>query len=177
MFCVNCGATLAADGRYCPSCGQPAPADGAGPAMSPAMTFASSPAAAGGASAWATTEYAGFLKRFAAVIIDWFILWIGAFVAVALNQDVGILIAIVGWWLYFALQESSPRQATLGKRALGIIVTDLHGERLTFARATGRFFAKYFSSILFGIGYIIAAFTARKQALHDLIASTLVVNK
>ncbi len=80
-------------------------------------------------------------------------------------------------WLYFALMESSPRQATLGKQALGIMVTDLAGQRISFARATGRFFAKILSGLILWIGYVMAAFTERKQALHDLLASCLVVAK
>jgi uncharacterized RDD family membrane protein YckC len=90
---------------------------------------------------------------------------------------VGDLVVVAIDWLYFAYQESSPAQATLGKRALGIKVTDLQGNRISSARATGRYFAKILSIVTFLIGYIIAAFTARKQALHDLVADTLVVNR
>ena len=60
---------------------------------------------------------------------------------------------------------------------LGLVVTDLKGERISFMRATGRHFAKYISAFLLGIGFIMAAFTAKKQALHDMIADTLVVVK
>lgn len=80
-------------------------------------------------------------------------------------------------WLYFALMESSSKQATLGKMALGIIVTDMNGNKLTFGRASGRYFGKILSGMIFMIGYIMAAFTERKQALHDMIAGCLVVNK
>ena len=73
------------------------------------------------------------------------------------------------------LSESSARQATLGKMAFGIVVTDVHARRISFARATGRFFGKVLSNLTFCIGYLLAAFTDRKQALHDLIAGTLVV--
>lgn len=78
-------------------------------------------------------------------------------------------------WLYFALQESSSAQGTLGKRALGLRVTDLEGCRISFLRATGRFFGKYISGMILGIGFIMAGLTERKQALHDMIAGTLVV--
>ena len=78
-------------------------------------------------------------------------------------------------WLYFALLESSAKQGTLGKMALGIRVTDLDGNRISFGRATGRYFAKFISAIILYIGFIMAAFTAKKQALHDIIASTLVI--
>ena len=77
-------------------------------------------------------------------------------------------------WLYFAIMESSKLQATVGKLAVGVVVTDLRGERLTFARATGRYFAKILSSLILCIGYIMVAFTECKQGLHDIVASTLV---
>jgi uncharacterized RDD family membrane protein YckC len=80
-------------------------------------------------------------------------------------------------WLYFSLMESSAYQATLGKRLVGIMVTDLSGQRIGFGRATARFFAKYLSQLILYIGFFMAGFTQRKQALHDLIASTLVVRK
>ena len=70
--------------------------------------------------------------------------------------------------------ESSSRQATVGKMALGLKVTDLEGRRISFARASGRHFAKYISGMILLIGYIMAGFTERKQALHDMIAGTLV---
>ncbi|HVT90566.1 MAG TPA: RDD family protein [Tepidisphaeraceae bacterium] len=85
----------------------------------------------------------------------------------------GVIGFLMGW-LYFSLMESSSRQATLGKLAVGIKVTDLHGQRISFGRATGRYFAKFLSQIIFAIGYIMAGLTQRKQALHDFVASTLV---
>ena len=89
----------------------------------------------------------------------------------------GSLLGFVFPWLYFAIGESSAHQATLGKRAIGIIVTDENGGRISFGRATGRYFAKLISAIILCIGYVMAAFTARKQALHDIICSTYVVRK
>ena len=88
-----------------------------------------------------------------------------------------IVVASAAQWLYFALMESSAKQATLGKMALGIIVTDVSGNRLTFGRATGRYFGKILSGLILYIGYIMAGFTEKKQALHDMIAGCLVVNK
>ena len=73
--------------------------------------------------------------------------------------------------------ESSARQATFGKSILGMKVTNLQGERIGFGRATVRFFSKILSTLLFFIGFIMIAFTEKKQGLHDLIASTLIVNK
>lgn len=81
-------------------------------------------------------------------------------------------------WLYYAWMESSDHQATLGKMALGLIVTDVDDRRITFARASGRFFSKIITGLIpLGIGYAMAGFTEKKQALHDMIASTLVLRR
>jgi uncharacterized RDD family membrane protein YckC len=81
-------------------------------------------------------------------------------------------------WPYFAAMESSERQATIGKSVLSLRVTDYEGRRISFGRATGRFFAKIVSGMVpLFIGYIMAAFTEKKQALHDMIAGTLVLRK
>ena len=77
-------------------------------------------------------------------------------------------------WLYFAWQESLIAQATLGKRILGLKVSDLNGNRISFARATGRYFAKCLSLSIYS-GGIMAAFMPKKQAMHDVMAGTLVV--
>ena len=98
-------------------------------------------------------------------------------VALAIGIGVFILLAIVGNWLYYTAMESSRHQATLGKKALGIIVTDMSGNRISFARANGRFFGKWISGMILNIGYLMAAFTEKKQALHDILASCLVVMK
>ena len=104
--------------------------------------------------------YATFWRRFAAAFLDGII-----------TQVIG---AAIGW-LYYALQESSAAQATLGKRALGVRVTDLEGRRISFGRATGRLFAKIPSALILMIGFLMQPFTAKKQALHDIIAGTLVL--
>ena len=87
-------------------------------------------------------------------------------------------VTIVGGWLYFALMEGSVHQGTLGKMALGLFVTDLRGSRVSFGRASGRFFAKIITGLIpLFLGYIMAGFTEKKQALHDMIASCLVLKK
>jgi uncharacterized RDD family membrane protein YckC len=86
-------------------------------------------------------------------------------------------ILIAGQWLYFALMESSSKQASLGKMALGIIVTDIEGKRISFGKASGRYFGRILSAIIIYIGYLMIAFTEKKQGLHDMLANTLVVNK
>lgn len=143
--------------------------------------------------------YAGFWKRFIAYLIDYVLLTvviyllaliIGATAGGAAEDTDGagitgmasvfsgffMMLFILLPWLYYSLMESSEKQATLGKMALGIKVVDYNGGRISFLRATGRYFAKILSGMLLLIGYIIAGFTAKKQALHDMIASTLVVN-
>jgi uncharacterized RDD family membrane protein YckC len=94
----------------------------------------------------------------------------------ALGDAVLIGLALLEW-LYFAGFESSAWQGTPGKRALGLKVTDLAGRRISFGRATGRFFAKIISTAILLIGFIMAAFTERRPALHDRIAGTLVIHK
>lgn len=130
--------------------------------------------------------YAGFWRRLLAWILDYIviILIIGLLALVVSaagnGQQAGLLILFASGlapWLYFALLESSRSQATLGKAALGIQVTDLKGERVRFGRATGRYFGKILSGLIFSIGFAMAGFTDRRQALHDKIADTLVVSK
>ncbi len=84
---------------------------------------------------------------------------------------------MIAVWLYFALMESSGKCASLGKMALGIKVTDLNGNGISFGTATGRFFGKMISGVILYIGFIMAGFTEKKQALHDIMAGCLVVNK
>ena len=86
------------------------------------------------------------------------------------------LVTTVVAWLYFAFCESSAWQGTIGKLALGIRVTDLHGARISLPRALGRYPAKFFSAIIFCIGFLMIGWTQRKQGLHDMICSTLVLN-
>lgn len=84
---------------------------------------------------------------------------------------------LVVHWLYSALLESSAWQATIGKLAINVIVVDVDGNRINFAKASLRYFGKILSAAIFYIGYIMAAFSPRKQALHDLIANTFVIYK
>jgi len=91
-------------------------------------------------------------------------------------MSIALLIGTLVAWLYHAVLESSEWQATAGKKALGLKVTDLEGARVSFTRASGRHFAKIISGLIpLGIGYIMAGFTARKQAIHDMLAGCLVL--
>lgn len=133
--------------------------------------------------------YAGFWKRVLASLIDSFITTFGTlsillifilmftggtydYAAIA----IWYILMIVAVWLYYALMEVSSKQGTLGKMALGIKVTDLNGNKISFGRATGRYFGKIISAFILCVGFIMVAFTQRKQGLHDIIAGCLVVN-
>jgi len=85
-----------------------------------------------------------------------------------------VMAALAGDWLYSAFMLSSSYQATLGKMIFGMKVTDLSGNRISFARATGRHFAKWVSAAILFVGFLMVAFTERKQGLHDMLAGTLV---
>jgi uncharacterized RDD family membrane protein YckC len=85
--------------------------------------------------------------------------------------------AMVFWWLYFAMLETSKTQGTLGKMLIGIRVTDLQGNTISFGRASGRFFAKFLSAAIIYIGFLMAGWTSRKQALHDMVSGCLVLKK
>jgi uncharacterized RDD family membrane protein YckC len=169
MYCAKCGAQNEDRAMYCQSCGtvfhaKAAPAG----AYTAAASVPEPPAASVG-------EYAGFWERFFAAVIDWFVLVCGSVIIwIASFGTVPIAFIPMGW-LYEALMTSSEWQATLGKRAMNIIVIGVDGGRISFLRATGRHFAKYISGFILFIGYIMAAFTERKQALHDMMAETFVV--
>ena len=189
LFCSKCGATVWATDAFCPNCATPQNQALAGSTTLPAYA---QPTQA------APRTYAGFWIRFVAIFIDAIIInvvtspvWVlnGVFMS-RFPRDVGspvafapiltvlgfaLTISLVVNWLYESLMTSSSRQATVGKMACGLIVTDTNGARLSFLHATGRHFAKFISSFTFLIGYIIAAFTERHQALHDFIAGTYVL--
>lgn len=136
--------------------------------------------------------YAGFWKRLAAFLIDWLVTMIGGAMVgfifgilltvqglndPAVLEGLGNILGIVIGWLYFAVMESSPTQGTLGKMALGIKVTDLQGRPIAFGKATGRHFGKIISGLILLIGFVMVAFTERKQGLHDIMAGCLVMNR
>jgi uncharacterized RDD family membrane protein YckC len=134
--------------------------------------------------------YATFWERFAAAFIDGIILMVinffisflfggthfaGEIVGVTYNLG-GSLAQLIAGWLYCAILESSFRQATFGKRAMGIKVTNMVGERISFLQATGRHFGKYISLIILLIGYFMMLWDSKRQTLHDKMAGTLIVN-
>jgi uncharacterized RDD family membrane protein YckC len=147
-------------------------------------------------AAYASHPYGGFWIRLLAWIIDAIVVGIAVTpIALALGTDAWLAAASAGIplvgvhlvrlltrlalqiaavWLYEALMTSSSKQATLGKMALGLRVTDTAGNRIDVGRATLRVIAKFLSSAILFIGYIMIAFSDKKQGLHDLIAGTLV---
>ena len=118
--------------------------------------------------------YAGFWQRFLAGIIDSIILIV--------IEVILIFIPIIGWilslfvtWLYFAIQHSSTKQATFGMRALDIKITNENHGKIGFWRATGNFYLTVISALVFFIGFLMIAFTSRKQGFHNLISRTLCI--
>jgi len=205
VYCSKCGAVLAADAVFCQSCGTQvtraavlAPSLGT---VSPhagvgAIAYALNVTYAGFWLRFVAYVLDSLIIGFAVMVlfVPFFFLMGGvsiletlprgrvervdpaqfmAFLTLALTL---FALSSVAKWLYFAYLESGEKQATWGKQALGIYVTDLAGQRITFGRATGRFFGKIVSGLIpLGIGFIMAGFTERRQALHDMIASTLVL--
>lgn len=141
------------------------------------------PADAAASAGGGVLIYAGFWARVAALLVDSAIVMIfGIILFIVLGMAMGGTGLAIGYVIFFFVQllywpvlESSARQATFGKQLLGIQVTDADGNRTSFIRALLRNLAKIISSIPLGIGFLLAAFTSRKQALHDMITSCLVV--
>ena len=127
--------------------------------------------------------YAGFWKRLLAYIVDLLVMLpvfaIFAFIIGALIDPIDDgsirLLANLLAWPYYAFSESSSWQGTVGKKVLGLKVTDINGNSITFGKASVRFFSKILSGLILGLGYFMAALTTRKQALHDIFADCLVV--
>ena len=139
-------------------------------------------------------RYAGFLLRVVATLIDLGIIWVFAWLVSALlgisflaatPEDLAdttilhVLISIILFaaWVYFATMESSTMQATLGKAFMGLYVTDIHGARATFLRASARHWFKLLSTVIFFVGYLMAIFPPRRQGLHDMLAGCLVLKR
>ncbi len=156
------------------------------------------PAAATGYAGSAVVDgqdvvYAGFWKRYAAYFIDYILLTvvtlplsmiINVMGASSGNEGVQVALTLVVMLLslvisigYYAGFHASRGGATLGKMAVGIKVVRGNGERISFLRAFCRYLATIVSSLILMIGFIMAAFTERKQALHDMMCDTLVVDK
>ena len=197
MYCSKCGAQMADDAAFCLACGQAFSTAAAPARLLSAQAVAAAP----------RVDYGGFWLRFLAYLIDGAVIVVGIFVVAIplvfltglgtlvsqvhpeedfndagfwLIMAVIFLLATVGLavtWLYHALMESSEWQATVGKKVLDLVVTDMAGRRVSFWRATGRHFAKIVSNVIYPFGHIMAGFTDQKQALHDMIAGCLILRR
>lgn len=155
MVCPSCNQSNTETAQFCQFCGA-------------AMASATAPGSG------RPMTYGGFWIRAVALIIDWIVVITATGILMVITGGVAGIAGPILPWLYEALMLTSTKQATLGKIAVGLRVVGLDGAPISFGRATGRHFAKYVSALIMGIGFIMAAFTDKKQALHDMIAGTLV---
>lgn len=171
MFCPNCGTFNPDDIQLCNTCQH-------------ALRVVSADAG--------EIVYARFLDRLAAWLVDTLLLMFPTVLMLAVANNLindaargagpaavlllvpAFLLILVLWVLYFTLMEAGVTGATLGKRLMKIRVVDLAGQRISKQRALGRYLAHALSNLSF-IGYIIQPFTGKKQAMHDMVAGTLVV--
>ncbi len=180
MFCPKCGASNDEQANFCRSCGfniksitiEP-------PKTTPPQSNITPPAVAPAAPLppQAPVQYAGFWPRLGARLIDSIIIVLLGFLIGIASAGIGAVFGFLIDWLYYAVMESSYRQGTLGKIALGLKVTDLNGKQISFGRATARYFADWLNGFTGGLSYLVIAFSSKKQGLHDMIAGTLVVRK
>ena len=194
QVCTSCGSTRLPYGRYCLFCG-----DLLSEAKAKDQVYSqpTNPLDTAGNVLPAVTEYAGFWRRAGAGTIDLVLEAGGALVITyvidkALARIGGmlgyerwisqkaagiayILVLAIGGWLYSAFAESSPRRATIGKRIMGLQVVTADGGRFSFGQATVRHFMKFLSLFTAGIGFMMAAWTKRHQALHDIPSDCLVI--
>lgn len=184
MFCGHCGTWSPEPSTTCPSCGAALHASEAGPL--PARAQASAP----GVAHWPRTAFGGFWRRLGAVLVDSLVLYFPPAIAKVLlglplvspsDESDSAKALMVGLgsllltWLYSALMESSAAQATLGQQLLGMRVMDMQARRITFARASGRYFCQFLSLLMGGVGYLFNLWTSRRQTVHDLLAGCVVV--
>ena len=166
--CVDCGGAVSTKAETCPHCGH--------------LVEPQPPLSSDGE---VTPTYAGFWMRVCALLIDSLVTSGGA-LAIGLVLSPGFLdnsdldgglslVGFLGGMAYFGLMESSSKQATLGKMAMGLKVTDLDGQRIGLVKAINRNLGKIISYVLLGIGFFMAGFTKKKQGLHDKMVATLVV--
>lgn len=171
MFCRHCGKEIDEKVEFCPFCQTKVSLKIQKKSDAPQFT------------------YAGFWNRFVAYIIDSVILII-LYLVLSFPFILGIeylggigdafailwiLLALVGWLLYYAIQESSEYQATLGKRALNIKVCNEEGDRISFGRALVRGLVKFITGFVFNPLFILIGLTAKKQGIHDFIVNTFVI--
>jgi len=187
MFCLKCGKPIKGDSKFCRYCGEELPEMD----KKKIEKIESDQKKQEGLK---KIEYAGFWLRVVAGIIDIIVFMaltviaggiLGLILGATGNLDVidqlpdefYQIFSMTVAWLYYASLESSKKQATIGHLALKLKVTDENNKRISFLRATGRHFSKILSGLIFSIGFLMIAFTKKKQGLHDIIAKCLVVKK
>jgi uncharacterized RDD family membrane protein YckC len=180
MFCPRCGTWTRDDAVSCPLCGL-----GFHDPQSPQATTYAVPAT----PVFAAVTYGGFWRRFLATLLDTIILYFpaatvrvllglsatGMFDPETSSSWVATSFEFMLDFVYATALMCSPARGTLGMQVMGLHVTDLNGDRISFARAAGRYFATLLSILTCGVGYLMQLFTARRQTLHDLVAGTVVV--
>lgn len=178
MFCQNCGAKIESNDRFCPNCG-----------VKIEQVFNRVSLDNKNQEEINVNDkeiYASAWQRLGAYLIDIAILIVAFFLLGIILDILGVditpdtedslnFLSIFVSWTYFAFQESSEEQATIGQKALHIKVVDYNFKRISFWRATGRHFAQIISALILMIGYLMIFFTKKRQGLHDMIAGTLVI--
>jgi uncharacterized RDD family membrane protein YckC len=199
LTCEKCGAEIAEGASFCAQCGKPLSVAQIGPVYVPqnAQPPEVIPAIADVPVPRALPAFAGFWLRAVACVIDT-ILIVSLFILVASffpstfekllppasatftnmppPSPIVVLVLVCLGCLYYTVFEASGWQATPGKRIMRLYVTDLNGKRITFGRALIRNLARQLSGVFF-IGYAIAGFTEKKQALHDILSRCLVLRR
>jgi uncharacterized RDD family membrane protein YckC len=194
MFCPGCGAENPDDARYCQNCAKQLKG------VREEFERENSPERlSSGSNTPGTPEYVGFWRRFGAFFIDVIIIYIiqiiiGIFLSFTLIlvydpiyfdkiiestgfSILGLLMLVTIFLLYFSILESSKNQASFGKQFAKIIVIDNSGKRLSISKALLRAVGKIISMIIFGLGFLMIAFSEKKHGLHDIIAGTDVIHK
>jgi uncharacterized RDD family membrane protein YckC len=194
QLCSSCGNVQLPDGRFCLFCGDLLPQPNSKDTV---PSQPANPQAPSAPTELAPADYAGFWLRAWAATIDVALevggaLLLTAATYLALSRYgyllglsgfdwkfaagyAFVLILSVGSWLYSAFTESSSCRATLGKRALGLQVVTAEGDRIGFGQATVRHFMKFLSLFFLTIGFMMAGWTKRRQALHDMPSDCLVI--
>ena len=183
MFCSRCGTWLADEAASCTLCGL---------VLRPGAVASTPGAEAASRSGTAIIEqvaYAGFWRRFIGLLIDVIVTYfpiatVRVLLGLPASGSFDPLMPAAWWaalselvidWLYAAILISSPWRATLGQAVMDLHVTDLDGNRISFVRATVRYLAQLLNLITLGFGLVLQAFSARRQALHDIVSGTVVV--
>lgn len=201
LYCQSCGAEARSTYKFCPVCGE-ASFSGSKPGSAvtqvpatplnplPTRSGPQSPASSqnGASIDVSAMQYAGFWRRAGSLVLDGIfvtlltlpIFFLFFFLIDAMeNEDAAVLIfyalSISAVFIYYGVQESGEHQATWGKRIMGLVVSDMQGQRITLGRAFGRHLGRFLSMMLMYLGYVLALFTERRQTLHDKLSGTVVL--